>query len=130
MIASVADIPSTEKSSSASRFSSGSTRARIISVLAIGASLFTYVYKLYHKWGTSPDCGAGRAAVRSRGKRGALVTEADRGTDESEALFAMLEELGVINARELGLEHVGVVALCDAHRHLDEGKPGAGDAHA
>ena len=52
------------------------------------------------------------------------MDDADRGPDESEAVFAMLEELGVINARELGLEHVGVVALCDAHRHLDEGKPG------
>ena len=52
------------------------------------------------------------------------MDDADRGPDEGEALFAMLEEVGVTNARELGLEHPGVVALCDAHRHLENGKPG------
>ncbi len=52
------------------------------------------------------------------------MDDADRGPDESEELFAMLEEVGVTNARELGLEHPGVVALCDAHHHLENGKPG------
>ncbi len=52
------------------------------------------------------------------------MSEADRGIDESEALFAVLVELGVTNARALGLDHPGVVALCDAHRQLEEGQPG------
>lgn len=52
------------------------------------------------------------------------MSDADHGSGESEAVFAMLEELGVTTARELGLEHPGVVALCDAQRQLDEGKPG------
>ncbi len=52
------------------------------------------------------------------------MSEADRGVDESEALFAVLVELGVTNARALGLDHPGVVALCDAHRQLEEGQPG------
>ena len=52
------------------------------------------------------------------------MSEADRGVDESEALFAVLVELGVTNARTLGLDHPGVVALCDAHRQLEEGQPG------
>ena len=52
------------------------------------------------------------------------MSDADHGSGESEAVFAMLEELGVTTARELGLDHPGVVALCDAQRQLDEGKPG------
>ena len=52
------------------------------------------------------------------------MNDADRGMEESEAVFAMLAELGVASARELGLDHPGVVALCDAQRQLDEGKPG------
>ena len=43
---------------------------------------------------------------------------------EREALFAMLAEVGVANARALGLDHPGVAALCDAHRQLEEGQPG------
>ncbi len=52
------------------------------------------------------------------------MSDADHGGGDSEAVFAMLEELGVTTARELGLDHPGVVALCDAQRQLDEGKPG------
>jgi len=52
------------------------------------------------------------------------VSDTDSGIDESEALFAVLVELGVTNARALGLDHPGVVALCDAHRQLEEGQPG------
>ncbi len=51
------------------------------------------------------------------------MSDADQAQD-SEAVFAMLAELGVTTARELGLDHPGVVALCDAQRQLDEGKPG------
>ncbi|MCY4391366.1 MAG: hypothetical protein OXE43_04845 [Chloroflexi bacterium] len=52
------------------------------------------------------------------------MSDTDSGIDESEALFAVLVELGVTNARALGLDHPGVVALCDAHRQLEEGQPG------
>ena len=52
------------------------------------------------------------------------MTEADRGVDDSEGLFAMLAELGVANARALGLDHPGVEALCHANRQLEDGKPG------
>lgn len=52
------------------------------------------------------------------------MSGADQGIDDSEAVFAMLEELGVTNARALGLEHPGVVALRDADRQLQEGQPG------
>lgn len=52
------------------------------------------------------------------------MSEENRGVDESEALFTVLVELGVTNARALGLDHPGVVALCDAHRQLEEGQPG------
>ena len=52
------------------------------------------------------------------------MSDADRGTDDSEAVFAMLEALGVTNARALGLEHPGVVALCDANQQLEDGQPG------
>ena len=52
------------------------------------------------------------------------MSDADRGTDDSEAVFAMLEGLGVANARALGLEHPGVVALCDANQQLEDGEPG------
>ncbi|MXZ88082.1 MAG: hypothetical protein F4081_09375 [Dehalococcoidia bacterium] len=52
------------------------------------------------------------------------MSDADQGTGDSEAVFAMLEELGVVSARTLGLDHPGVVALCDANRQLEEGRPG------
>ena len=52
------------------------------------------------------------------------MSDADQGTQDSEAVFAMLEELGVASARTLGLDHPGVVALCDANRQLEEGQPG------
>ncbi len=52
------------------------------------------------------------------------MSDADHGSDDSEAVFAMLEELGVTTARELGLDHPGVVALRDADRQLQEGQPG------
>ncbi|MXW25601.1 MAG: hypothetical protein F4Z77_04775 [Dehalococcoidia bacterium] len=52
------------------------------------------------------------------------MSDADQGTGDSEAVFAMLEELGVVSARTLGLDHPGVVALCDANRQLEEGQPG------
>ncbi|MXX18300.1 MAG: hypothetical protein F4X03_13250 [Dehalococcoidia bacterium] len=52
------------------------------------------------------------------------MSDADQGAGDSEAVFAMLEELGVTNARELGLDHPGVVALLDASQQLDEGQPG------
>ena len=52
------------------------------------------------------------------------MSDADQGTQDSEAVFAMLEELGVVSARTLGLDHPGVVALCDANRQLEEGQPG------
>ncbi|MDE2669340.1 MAG: hypothetical protein OXI51_06760 [Chloroflexota bacterium] len=52
------------------------------------------------------------------------MSDSDRGTDDSEPVFAMLEELGVTNARALGLEHPGVVALCDANQQLEDGQPG------
>ena len=52
------------------------------------------------------------------------MDEADRGMDDSGALFAMLEEVGVANARALGLDHPGIVALCHANRQLEEGNPG------
>jgi hypothetical protein len=53
------------------------------------------------------------------------VSDADhQGSDDTEAAFAMLEELGVANARALGLDHPGLVALRDADRQLQEGQPG------
>ena len=52
------------------------------------------------------------------------MSDADRGIDDSEAVFAMLEELGVTNARALGLDHPGVVALYDANQQLEDGQPG------
>ncbi|MYH67221.1 MAG: hypothetical protein F4152_01190 [Dehalococcoidia bacterium] len=52
------------------------------------------------------------------------MSDADQGTGDSEAVFTMLEELGVVSARTLGLDHPGVVALCDANRQLEEGQPG------
>lgn len=52
------------------------------------------------------------------------MSDAEQGTPDSEAVFAMLEELGVASARTLGLDHPGVAALCDANRQLEEGQPG------
>ncbi|MXY72001.1 MAG: hypothetical protein F4Y97_03055 [Dehalococcoidia bacterium] len=52
------------------------------------------------------------------------MSDADQGIGDGEAVFAMLEELGVANARALGLEHPGVVALCDANQQLEDGEPG------
>lgn len=52
------------------------------------------------------------------------MSDADQGTGDSEAVFAMLEELGVANARALGLDHPGVLALRDANQQLEEGQPG------
>ena len=52
------------------------------------------------------------------------MSDADQGAGDSEAVFAMLEALGVTNARALGLEHPGVVALCDANQQLEDGEPG------
>ncbi len=52
------------------------------------------------------------------------MSDADQGARDSEAVFAMLDELGVTNARALGLEHPGVVALCDANQQLEDGQPG------
>lgn len=52
------------------------------------------------------------------------MSDADQGIDDGEAAFAMLEELGVTNARALGLDHPGVAALRHANRQLEEGQPG------
>ena len=52
------------------------------------------------------------------------MSDTDPEAQDSEAVFAMLEELGVASARTLGLDHPGVVALCDANRQLEEGQPG------
>tara|TARA_Y100000588_G_scaffold391059_1_gene498526 strand:- start:1883 stop:2248 length:366 start_codon:yes stop_codon:yes gene_type:complete len=52
------------------------------------------------------------------------VSEADQEIANNEVLFAVLVELGVTNARTLGLDHPGITALCDAHRQLENGKPG------
>ncbi len=52
------------------------------------------------------------------------MSDADQGTRDSDAVFTMLEELGVTNARALGLDHPGVVALCDANQQLEDGQPG------
>ena len=52
------------------------------------------------------------------------MSDADPGIDDGEAVFAMLEELGVTNARALGLDHPGVAALRHANRQLEEGQPG------
>ena len=52
------------------------------------------------------------------------MSDADQGIDDGEAVFAMLEELGVTNARALGLDHPGVAALRHANRQLEEGQPG------
>ncbi len=62
-------------------------------------------------------------AVRSRGN-GGCVESTDREAERDEDLFAMLDEMGVRSARALGLDHPGVVALCDAHRQLEAGQPG------
>ena len=52
------------------------------------------------------------------------MSDAEQGIDDGEAVFAMLEELGVTNARALGLDHPGVAALRHANRQLEEGQPG------